>query len=223
MGTERDGRQRPELQDQAVDPFVPLTPVETDDPAPWAHTAVHGRYPAGTDPKTALREVMTVFMERTDGTNALPWWTQAPYRWWHAGPAGMSRGDVLRPPAETGVVPLLDSDRTAVYVTSSRDEALMYAAQHVLGATDVQGNRIGPMPRLYEVSFDVEPQPDDTQPGSETSFRVPSAIVRRVEQPSRHELATVIGEIMQVHEAQLAARLVEAAEEAARDAADGAD
>ena len=204
MDPERDRRLRPQLPDPAV--------------APWENTAVHGRYPAGTDPNAALREVMTAFMKRTDGTNAMPWWTQS--RWWHAGPAGFSRGDVLSPPSQTGVVPLLNSDRDAVYVTIDRDEALMYCAQHVLGATDVRGNRIGPTPRLYQVSFDVEPQPDDTQPESETSFRVPSATVQRVEQPSRHELARVIGEILEVHKDQLAKRLVEAAEEAARDASD---
>lgn len=164
---------------------------------------------------------MTVFMERTDGTNALPWWQQAPLRWWHAGPGGLSRGDTLLPPAETGRVPLLDSDRHAVYVTNDRNEALMYAAQHTIGAFDQFGRKTGALPRLYEVTFSDEPQPDDTQPESTTSFRVPKATIRRVEQPGRKELAEVLDVLMGFHEAQLAAKLVEAAEEAARDAADG--
>lgn len=206
MGPERDRRLRPELQDHGVEPA----------PAGWANTAVHGRYPAGTDPQAALREVMTVFMERADGTNALPWWNQT--AWWHAGPAGLKRGDKLLPPAETGKVPLLDTDRHSVYVTNDRDEALMYAAQHVIGVFDDVGTAIAAMPRLYLVTVTDEPQPDDTQPDSETSFRVPSAEIRRVEHPSRVELSEAIGSIMAFHEEQLAAKLVEAAEAEIRDA-----
>jgi hypothetical protein len=39
--------------------------------APFVHDAVFARYPKGTDVRAALREAMGVFMERTDGTNAL--------------------------------------------------------------------------------------------------------------------------------------------------------
>lgn len=206
MGAERDRWDRPELQDQGVEP------VEAE----WANTAVFGRYPSGTDPRDALREVMTVFMERADGTNALPWWNQK--SWWHAGPPGLSKGDRLLPPSETGKVPLLDSDHHAVYVTNDRAEAVMYAAQHVIGAFDDRGVRVGAMPRIYRVTVSDEPQPDDTQPDSETSWRVPSAEIRRVEHPSRSELAAAVDEIMAFHEAQLAAKLVEAAEAEVEDA-----
>lgn len=205
MGTERDDGLRPELQDQAVEPV--------DEPAPWANTAVHGRYPAGTDPHDALRETMSVFMERTDGSNAMPWWQQT--KWWHAGPGGIV--DQILPPSKTGLVPLIDSDPESVYVTSERDEALLYAAQHLLTAMP-DGDRVGPMPRLYVVTFHMKPQPDDTQPDSTSSWRVPSAKIRRAEVPSRAELLEAMDVILDVHQRDLAARVIEAAEAVTRDA-----
>lgn len=223
MGTERDDGIRPELQDQAVERFVETELVETEEvapwpeEAPWAHTEVRGRYPAGTDPFLALKDAMGVFMERADGTNAMPWWQLNGLRWWHAGLPGLKRGDKILPPAVTGVMPALESDREAVYVTSERAEAVMYAAQHL--GTDT---RRSAWPVLYEVMLDGEPQPDDTQPGSETSFRVPSATIRRIEQPSRIELSNVIAEILELNRQQLATALVEEAEEETRKAADDA-
>ena len=190
--------------------FIELT--EPKRPAPFAHDRVTGRFVAGTAPRDAVREVMGVFMERTDGTNAMPWWLQSPWRWWHAGPSGWKRGDLILPPSQTGRVPLLNSDRDSVYVTSERAEALMYAAQ----LTSAEAR----WPSLYEVSFNVEPQPDDTQPDSTTSFRVPQATIRRVESPSKVELSNAIGEIMEVHRVMLAAQVVAAAEDEARRAAE---
>ena len=152
-------------------------------------------------------------MERTDGTNAMPWWLQSPWRWWHAGPSGWKRGDLILPPSKTGKLPMLDSDRNAVYVTSERSEALMYAS-HLIAADNAR------WPSLYEVSFSTEPQPDDTQPGSSTSFRVPEATIRRIESPSRRELSATMAEIMAFGEQQLAENVVAAAEDEARRAAD---
>lgn len=39
--------------------------------AHWANQSVHARYPNGTDPLAAIKDAMRVFMERTDGSNAL--------------------------------------------------------------------------------------------------------------------------------------------------------
>jgi len=200
---------QPDGQDS--ESFIELT--EPKRTAPFAHDRVTGKFVAGTDPRDAVREVMGVFMERTDGTNAMPWWLQSPLRWWHAGPSGWKRGDLILPPSVTGRRPLLNSDPESVYVTSERGEALMYASQLTMAQE-------GRWPSLYEVSFNVEPQPDDTQPESTTSFRVPQATIRRVESPSRVELNNAIGEILEVHRVMLAASVVAAAEDEARRAAE---
>jgi hypothetical protein len=148
----------------------------------WAHTHVAASYPAGTDPLAAIREAMGVFMERRDGTNAMEWWQRV--RWWHGGPAGFKRGDQLLPPSQTGRVPGLDgTDKTSVYVTTSRDDALMFSARHE-------------RPALYEVTIDHEPVDDDVLPQTPTSKRVPSAKVWRIEQPSRTELAAVLQQML---------------------------
>lgn len=137
-------------------------------------------------------------MRRTDGSNDLPWWLSADYRWWHAGPMGLKRGDEVLPPSETGVVPLIDSDPTMVYVTTDRTEAITYATFQI--------GRTGRLAQLYEVSFSTEPIGDDTQPESQTSFRVPRATVRRIEAPSRRELEIAMREIVEAeaktHEAE---------------------
>lgn len=131
----------------------------------WANDAVRLRVPSGTDPLAALREAMGVFMERSDGTNAMPWWLRV--RWWHGGPTGLKKGDVLLPPSETGVMPgLEESDRSSVYVTTNQNVAVLFAArfQH---------------PALYEVTVDVEPVRDDVVPDDASSWRVPHAKVWR--------------------------------------------
>lgn len=155
--------------------------LAADGDAPFAHDAVFASYPAGTDPRLAIRDAMSVFMERTDGTNALPWWQLQ--RWWHCGPFGIAKAklpmrefnNLILPPAVTGVVPALpNSDREAVYITKNRADAIVF------------GLRLA-RPALYEVTVSTEPIFDDTHP-SETSFRVPVATVRRIEQPTQGEL-----------------------------------
>lgn len=168
--------------------FTPLSHDPDDavdaSPAPqaeWAHSGVHLRVPTGTDPLAAIREAMGVFMERRDGTNAMEWWQRV--RWWHGGRHGLKRGDILLPPSETGVWPGLDaSDKTMVYITTDRKNALMYAARHE-------------RPMLYEVTLREEPIFDDVMPSAPTEKRVPSAVVWRVEQPSRVELMNAVGEM----------------------------
>lgn len=139
----------------------------------WATTAVEGRFPSGTDPLAAIREVMVPFMERTDGSNAVPWWNQA--RWWHGGGTGLKQGDVLLPPSETGIVPaLVGTDKTSVYITTNRDKAILYAAPFEF-------------PAIYEVTVTDEPQPDDVVDDKE-SWRVPRAKVWRRESIPTREL-----------------------------------
>lgn len=149
--------------------------------SPYKHDAVRARFPSGTDPLAAIRETMGAFMERTDGSNDLPWWSRS--RWWHGGPAGIRRGDMLRPPSETGVIPGLEnSDRTSVYITTDRDLALLFAARH-------------DRPGLYEVArLTSEPSHDDTV-SDDRCWRVPSAVVYRIEQPSALELRRVLYEL----------------------------
>lgn len=150
----------------------------------FTHDEVRLTVPAGTDPLAAIREAMGVFMERTDGTNAMPWWTQV--RWWHGGPAGFKRGDILLPPSRTGRLPGLEaSDVDSVYVTTDRAQALLFAARHE-------------SPRLYEVTKIGEgggPQLDDILPEDDTCWRVRSAMVYRVEVPSTLELRRVLYEL----------------------------
>jgi hypothetical protein len=149
----------------------------------FVNDQVIGRFPKGTDPLAAIKATMTEFMERTDGTNALPWWAQK--RWWHGGPAGFKRGDRLLPPSETGVIPGLEStDKTMVYVTTNRTNALLFAARH-------------DHPVLYEVTNfqGVEPIRDDVIP-DETCWRVPSCIVYRTETISRLELRRTMYELL---------------------------
>lgn len=166
-----------------------------EDRVPYQHDRMVARYPGGTDARMALRDALGGFMTKTDGTTDMPWWLEANYRWWHAGPMGIKRGAEILPPSETGVIPLLDStDREMVYVTSSREEAIVYAT--------VAMGRSGKMPQLYEVSFGVEPIFDDTQPESQTSFRVPRATVRRIEAPSRAELTGAMVEIMEAEQSE---------------------
>jgi hypothetical protein len=149
--------------------------------------AVLGRFKAGTDPRQAGRAVMQAMLG-----DDMPWWLQPGLRWWHAGPMGIKRGEEILPPSTTGAVPLIESDPTMVYVTTDREEAIIYAT--------FQMGRSGRMPQLYEVSFGAEPIADDTQPESQTSFRVPSATVRRIEAPSRAELTGAMMEIMESDE-----------------------
>lgn len=163
---------------------------------PYENDVVVGRFEGGTDPRLALRAAMGEFMKKTDGTTDMPWWLEANYRWWHAGPMGIKRGQQVLPPAQTGARPLLDSDPNMVYVTTDREEAILYAT--------FQMGRGRFMPQLYEVSFDVEPIADDTQPDSQTSYRVPHATVRRIEAPSRRELEGAMREIMEHDENQAA-------------------
>jgi len=164
---------------------APLEPVQ-----PFLHTEVRARYPSGTDPLAAIRESMGVFMERRDGTNAMEWWQQR--RWWHGSRHGFKRGDLLLPPSETGVLPALGgTDVERVYITSSRDDALLYAARHE-------------RPMLYEVTLREEPIFDDVMPGTETSKRVPVAKVYRAEQPSRVEIGRAMFEMDRAAEAVLA-------------------
>lgn len=160
---------------EAVDPATPT--------APFVHDKVFARFPSGTDPLAAVKEAMGVFMERADGTNELPWWSQR--RWWHGSHDGFRRGTVLLPPSQTGVIPGLDgTDHDAVYLTTSRDDALMFAARHE-------------RPMLYEVTrLTVEPVHDELlPPEDDTSWKVPSAAVYRIEQPSMLELRRVLYEL----------------------------
>lgn len=170
-----------------TDPFVEKMDVtETGLVAdtPFSHTEVRLSVPAGTDPLAAIKAAMGVFMERTDGSNALPWWTRV--RWWHGGPAGFKRGDVLLPPSTTGVIPgLHNTDRDSVYLTTDRGEALLFAVRHN-------------SPRLYEVTKlgeGGEPRRDDVLPDADTCWRVRSATVYRVEVPSKLELRRVLYEL----------------------------
>lgn len=144
------------------------------------YRAVRLSVPAGTDLRAAISEAMSVFMERTDGTSALPWWVTT--KMWHGGheSAAVRRSRLLLPPSQTGVLPGLDnSDRDAVYLTTSRDDALMYATRH-------------DRPVLYEVALTSEPTFDDMMPENRTSWRVSSARVSRIEYPSKHELMTAV-------------------------------
>ena len=161
------------------------------DPAPFAHKAVRLSVPAGTDLRAAISEAMSVFMERTDGTSALPWWVTT--KMWHGGheSAAVRRSRLLLPPSQTGVLPGLDnSDRDAVYLTTSRDDALMYATRH---------NR----PVLYEVALTSEPTFDDMMPDNRTSWRVPSARISRIEYPSKYELMTAVVRVLGQPEPEL--------------------
>jgi hypothetical protein len=158
----------------------------------FSHDRVVGRFPKGTDPLAAIRETMGVFMERTDGTNALPWWLRE--RWWHGSHGGfrrtvpdravlLPRRDMLLPPSTSGVEPHLgNSDPDSVYVTRVRSDAIIYSAWHR-------------NPMLYEVTFDLEPQPDDTL-NDENSFRVPSARIHRIESVSHIELMAALNKVM---------------------------
>ena len=162
----------------------------------FSHDRVEARFPVGTDPLTAIRETMGVFMERTDGSNAMPWWQRE--RWWHGSHSGFRkprpgrsmpglssamRGMVL-PPSQTGVVPHLpSSDQEAVYITRNRADALLYAVWHR-------------SPMLYEVIVDTEPVGDDVLPGDLNSFRVPLARIHRIETVSHVELRATIAKIL---------------------------
>lgn len=153
----------------------------------WAHTAVTASFPSGTDPLAALRASMAVFMERKDGSNALAPWQQV--RWWHGGPTGLRKGSKLLPPSESGHRPGLDfTDKEAVYITSDRNAAIMFAARH-------------DRPCLYEVTgFEwldgaTEPSPDDVIPGDPTSARVKTATIHRIEQISALELRRTLYEL----------------------------
>lgn len=171
--------------------------------APFLHTEVKASFPSGTDPLAAIREAMGVFMERTDGTNALEWWQRV--RWWHGGAKGMRRGDEVLPPSETGIVPGLNAtDKESVYITTDRADALRYAFRHNT-------------PMLFEVTVREEPRFDDVLPTVPTSKRVSSATVYRLEQPSRQEMFSFMAE-MEATRRQLAAR---AAQEDAQSSEDG--
>lgn len=142
----------------------------------WSNTGVRLSVPSGTDPLAALREAMGVFMERRDGTNAMPWWLRV--RWWHGGEVGLDRIGMLLPPSETGYVPQLDfTDRYSCYITTDRDEAIMFAARFA-------------HPGLYEVALFEEPLLDDTVE-STTSFRCRRARIWRRESISREDLLRV--------------------------------
>ena len=156
--------------------------------AGYQHDKVIARLPGGTDPRLAARVAMSAFMEKTDGTTDMPWWLEPGIRWWHAGPMGLKHGDEVLPPSITGAVPLIESDPTMVYVTTDRAEAVIYATFQI--------GRSSRFAVLYEVSFAEEPISDDTQPESQTSFRVPRATVRRIEAPSKAELTGAMMEIM---------------------------
>lgn len=161
-------------------PGVSNHPVPGAPEVTWAHSAVRASFPAGTDPRVALRETLGVFMERTDGTNALEDWQRV--RWWHGGRRGLKRGEWLLPPSQTGVMPGLDiTDRESVYVTSSRDDAVMYATRFA-------------EPVLYEVTLRQAPLPDDVV-DHPSSGRVPTALIVRIEVPSRVELIAALMEI----------------------------
>lgn len=139
-------------------------PAPSED-ASWANDAVFLRVPSGTDPLAALREAMGVFMERTDGTNAMPWWLRV--RWWHGGATGLKQGDMLLPPSETGIMPALEvTDRRSVYITTNQNIAILFAARFK-------------HPALYEVTIDMEPARDDVVPDDASSWRVPRAKVWR--------------------------------------------
>lgn len=148
----------------------------------WANDAVFGRFPSGTDPREALREVLTAAHERTDGTNALPWWLRAGVTWWHGSRNGIRVGEDLMPPALTGILRHIDSsDPNSVYVTLNREDAIMYACWHRA-------------PMLYEVTFSAEPQPDDVI-DDQSSFRVPKATVRKMHGIKRHEVEAALNRV----------------------------
>lgn len=183
------GSQRPV---RPATPDVPQPPVEIPKPPPlperpaaddseFVHDSVFLRAPSGTDPLAAMREVLGVFMERRDGTNAMEWWQRV--RWWHGGQAGLKRGDELLPPSETGRLPALEgTDPTSVYITSNRAEAVFYCLRH-------------DRPMLYEVTVREEPDVDDVLPEQGSSRRVRRAKVYRLEQPSRHELMEALRQV----------------------------
>jgi hypothetical protein len=143
----------------------------------FRHTHVGARFPSGTNPRDAIRAAMSVFMERDDGTNALGWWQQPGVRLFHGTGISLRVGDEVLPPSHTGVVPIVaDSDPEAVYVTTQMADAVLYAARH-------------PHPVVYEVTSTVEPVPDDVLGGDDTSWRVPSAVVRVAHVPSTAAIA----------------------------------
>lgn len=140
----------------------------------WAHSEVRGRYPSGTDVRMAMRELMGVFMERADGTNALEWWRLR--TWYHGGPRGLKKGEWILPPSETGRIPGLDqTSKFHVYVTSNRADAVRYALRH-------------DRPHLYRVRLGSEPEPDDLLPFEETSKRAKLALIEAEEYISTDEL-----------------------------------
>jgi hypothetical protein len=174
-----------------------MKPVRPDR---FVHESVEARFPAGTDPLTAVKETLGVFMERTDGSNAMPWWQRE--RWWHgshsgfrkprpgraAGPLSTAMQGLILPPSETGVVPHLpNSDKGSVYITRNRADALLYAVWHR-------------SPMLYEVIVSTEPLPDDVLPDDPDSFRVPSARIHRIESVSRFEIAGAIARVLEAGE-----------------------
>lgn len=153
--------------------------------APFQHTGLVGRYPTGTDPRRAVRETMTEFMTRTDGTNDLPWWLRSDVTWWHGSGDGIRVGTELMPPSITGIMPHLPyTDTASVYVTRLREDALMYSCWHR-------------RPMLYEVSFADEPQPDDVL-ADPNSFRVPRATVRRVHGVTRPEVEAAMRRVLEL-------------------------
>lgn len=154
---------------------------DTSPQSEFVNDRVFLRAPAGTDPLAVMREAMSVFMEKRDGTNVLPWWRQK--RWWHGGAHGLRRGERLLPPSLTGKLPGLDgTDVDAVYLTTERTDALLYCARH-------------DRPALYEVLVDHEPQADPLLPAGQ-SWTVTSARVHRMEQPSRAELTAVLDTLL---------------------------
>lgn len=156
---------------------------------PYRHDALIARYPAGTDPRRAVRDAVGEFMVRADGTTDMPWWLEANVEWYHAGIGGLKPGDTLFPPTLTGVVPILDSDPSSVYVTTDRSEAMLYLT-FAFGRFSHR-----PIPSLYVVSFPEEPISDDTQPDSTTSWRVRSATVRAIASVTQNEIEAAMREI----------------------------
>lgn len=140
-----------------------------------------GRFPAGTDPRHAAREVLDFHFG-----DEIPWWLRADVTWWHGSRDGIRIGETIVPPALSGVMPHIEgSDPNSVYVTRNRADAVMYACWHR-------------SPMLYEVTFHVEPSEDDVLDDPD-SFRVPQATVRKVhgitEFEARRALNRVFGAI----------------------------
>jgi hypothetical protein len=112
-----------------------------------------------------------------------------PVTYYHGGPQGRSRGAYILPPSITGAMTTADfgagsvCDRGKVYVTTSYEAALIYAAGHRRGV-------------VYEVLpvGTLLPDPDCSEPG--LSFECEKAVVRKVIKPAASDLRMALAALV---------------------------